>query len=231
MNKKRILCFSPHPDDEILGCGGSLINASKNGADIGICYLTLGEYGSPKFSPGKLKTIRKEEALSVCKELGIKKKNIYFVNIPDNQINESDFGSFLYLISIIREFKPDLVYIPHENENYHDHSEASKLTQRALDMSGSNNFLNKNDKPWWVDNVLAYEVSTPLSRYQYAEDISEVIDEKIRILRLYKSQTYSSGNASDIIGDNARALSIYRASMSIGKNREVFQVIRVGKII
>jgi len=231
MPTKKILCFAPHPDDEMLGCGGSLIKARNKKYKIGICYLTMGENGSPKFSPNTLKKIRREEALTVCKKLGVIKEDIYFMNIPDNQIDANNYKSYLKIISLLRMFRPNTVYLPHENENYHDHKQANRLIQRALDMSGSNNFLKTRETAWWVDNVLAYEISTPLCRYNYAENISEVIDEKISILKLYKSQTLKSGNLSNFIGDNAKALSAYRASMSVGKYREAFQVLRVANIL
>jgi len=227
---KKILFFAPHPDDEILGCGGSIIKATNKGYDVNMCYLTCGEQGSPKYSPAKLKLLRKKEAMSVCKFLKIKNNNIYFLHIPDNNISCHDFESYKKIMELIRKIKPELVYIPQVDENYHDHRQASLLIQRALDMAGSNNFKAQGTA-WWVENVLAYEISTPMKNYQYAEDISREINKKIKALELYNSQTSQKGNTSDFIGEKAKFLPGFRAAMTIGEYREVFQVIRVANIL
>lgn len=221
MNRK-IICFAPHPDDEILGCGGSLLKAKAKGYDITMVYLSLGEYASPIYSPKKLAMIRKAETKKVCHLLGT--KNIYYLNIPDNQINALDFKSFCTLIKIIRKERAHIAYIPHQRETSSDHQQASLLIQRALGMAGSANF-SKYGKPWWVGTVLGYEVWTPLEKYQYGEDISDFINKKIECLSLYTSQTSREGNVSDFISEKGKYLSGFRAAMCTGEFREVFEVV------
>lgn len=225
------MCISPHPDDEILGCGGSLLKAKEEKYDIYLCYLSYGEGSSPKLTQNKLKKIRKAESLEVCKELGLKDNSVFYLEIGDNKIDHNNFNNFKKLMSIIRNVRPDIVFIPDEKDSYNDHQEAALLAKRCLDMAGSNNFLKKNEQPWWVGNILVYEVSTPLSDYQYAVDISSFIDKKISLLSIYKSQTKNEGNVSDLIGDKAKYLSGYRAAFSVGEYREVFRVLRVNNII
>jgi len=99
-----------------------------------------------------------------------------------------------------------------------------------LDMAGSNNFFEFGRSAWWVKNVLAYEVWTPLEKYQYSEDISKFIDKKIEALKLYKSQTSQLGNISDFVGTKAKFLPGWRAAMTLGDYREVFQVLRCGSL-
>ncbi len=231
MKKNKILCIAPHPDDEILGCGGSLIKAKKNNYEISLCYLSYGEGASPKYSLDELKKIRKNESLKVCAKLGVKKTNIFFMGIGDNKINHNSLKDFKSLMSIIRKVKPNVVFIPDDKDLYNDHREAALLSKRSLDMAGSNNFLKKNENPWWVDNVLEYEVSRPLSDFQYSVEVSEEIDDKISLLSLYKSQTKKEGNVSDLVSDKARYLSGYRAAFSVGEYREVFRVYRVDGIL
>lgn len=227
MNKK-IICFAPHPDDEILGCGGSLLKAKKLGYEIILVYLSFGEYASPTCSPQNLAKIRKEETKKIVKFLDV--RNVYYLGIPDNQINALDFKSFCVLMKIIRKEKPSLAYIPHQREASSDHQQASLLIQRALGMAASANF-NKYGKPWWVGTVLGYEVWTPLEKYQYGEDISEFIEDKIKCLSLYSSQTSKNGNTSDFIGKKGKHLSGYRAAMSVGEFREVFEVITAENLL
>ena len=230
MSIKNVLCFAPHPDDEILGCGGSIAKALSMGHRVYMCYLSFGENGSPKYSPKKLAIIRKKEAMAVCRFLGILLKDVFFLSIPDNQISHHDMGSVKKIMKLVRVLKPDLVYLPHEREQSHDHVETNKLIMRALDMAGSNNFFQLGGCSWWVGNVLAYEVWTPLERYQYTEDISNFIHKKKKALEMYKSQTLEDGNVSNFIGNNGVHLSAYRAAMTLGEYRESFQVLRCESI-
>jgi len=228
---KKILCFAPHPDDEILGCGGSLIKAIKKSYQVHLCYITFGEQGSATINPKDLKQIRKKEAIKVCHHLTIPSSNIHFLGIPDNEINWHDLGAMKKIMVLVRIIKPDIVYLPHERENYHDHQQTNLLVMRALGMAGSDNFFESDGKGWWVETVLAYEVWTPMDRFQYSEDISNEIDQKIEALKIYSSQSSSKGNTSDFVGEKARHISGYRAAMTIGEHREVFQVLRLGKIL
>lgn len=66
-----ILVFAPHPDDDILGCGGSIINHIKRGNAASIIYLTSGEAANPKIKPQKLLKIREGEAEKACQILGV----------------------------------------------------------------------------------------------------------------------------------------------------------------
>jgi len=231
MAVKKILCFAPHPDDEVLGCGGSIIKARRFGCQVHLCYISFGEYGSPRFSPKKLAAIRRKEALAVADSWGIRGKDVTLFAIPDNQISCHDLKSMKAIIKLIRTIKPDLVYLPHEQEKSFDHAEANRLIMRALDMAGSNNFFEFGKCAWWVENVLAYEVLTPLEKYQYTEDISSFINQKIQALKLYQSQTAAAGNISDFVGQKAKLLSGWRAATTLGEHREVFQVLRMGSIL
>ncbi len=230
MSVKNILCFAPHPDDEILGCGGSIAKAIATGCRVHMCYLTSGENASPKLAPKQLSILRRKEALAVTKFLGIPSKQVYFLGISDNHISHLEFKRVGEIMKLVRTVKPDLVYLPHLSEQSSDHTEANQLIMRALDMAGSNNFFQFGKCAWWVKNVLAYEVWTPLERYQYSEDISDFIDIKINALKLYRSQTAQAGNISDFVGDKGRYLSAYRAAMTLNEYREAFQVLRMGDL-
>jgi LmbE family N-acetylglucosaminyl deacetylase len=59
---KRILVFAPHPDDDILGCGGSMAWHVQQGHQLKVIYLTSGESGSLDFSKDQLAALREQEA-------------------------------------------------------------------------------------------------------------------------------------------------------------------------
>ena len=49
LSSERILVFAAHPDDEIIGCGGSIAKYAKAGKQVSIIYLTSGDAGSQKY--------------------------------------------------------------------------------------------------------------------------------------------------------------------------------------
>ena len=75
-----ILVISSHPDDEVLGMGGTIYKLANEGHKIYLCVVTDGNCGSTK-----QEKIRKESAIKASKFLGI--KNTYFFDFPDTKLD------------------------------------------------------------------------------------------------------------------------------------------------
>ena len=82
---KNILVVASHPDDEVLGCGGTLYNLKKKGAKISALFLSDGESSRKHSKINKLIEDRKKQAVQAGKILGIKK--MIFGNFPDNSMD------------------------------------------------------------------------------------------------------------------------------------------------
>ena len=83
LKDKKILIIAAHPDDEILGCGGTIIKLKKKNI-IRIIFLTNG-VSSRKNTNNRKAKLRKLECLNVIRKLGIKKP--IFNNFPDNKLD------------------------------------------------------------------------------------------------------------------------------------------------
>jgi hypothetical protein len=59
---ENVLILAPHPDDEIIGCGGAIIKHRNKGSKIFVIYLTDGREGNKKIDPMVLSNMRREEA-------------------------------------------------------------------------------------------------------------------------------------------------------------------------
>jgi LmbE family N-acetylglucosaminyl deacetylase len=71
---QRVCIFAPHPDDEVLGCGGMLQQLAANGNPIVLVYVTNGSQSHPDsqiYSPQKLDIIRPQESYAALKVLGV----------------------------------------------------------------------------------------------------------------------------------------------------------------
>jgi len=93
---ERILIFAPHPDDEVLGCGGLIQQAIARGAEVHVALMTNGDgselslvFGERELSrkPSAfidLGRARQQETISALETLGLPANHIYFLGYPNN---------------------------------------------------------------------------------------------------------------------------------------------------
>lgn len=170
--QKRVLVIAPHPDDEILGCGGTLCKHVDEGDLVHIVYLTNGEKGGLTDEETTSRQ-RTEEAKKVVAKLGA--ANYYFMNLGDSNININNV-TIKFLRSIINKNEIDLIYVPHINDSHLDHFTA--------------NIILANTLAHWVDKniaVCAYEIWTPLKANMLV-NISNYMYQKKTLLDIYESQ-------------------------------------------
>ena len=80
-----VLVIAPHPDDEVLGCGGSTLIHRAAGRRVDVLFLTSGELGSAEQAPDRLAEIREAEARSAADTLGIDTSRLTFVQLGDGR--------------------------------------------------------------------------------------------------------------------------------------------------
>lgn len=217
----KILVFAPHPDDDIIGCGGSIAKHIQNGNQLSIVYLTSGESGSLKYSKPELAVIREKEARHASSLMGI--SDLIFLGMPDGFISYNQ-GNLMLLVNNIRIQKPDVIYIPHAKDAVLDHQVTHQLVREACNKAAGPWFQDCTAQPWITSTILAYEVWTPLQEVSYVEDISSWIETKLAALRCHQSQLEMIG-----YDDAVHGLNRYRGILS-GKGEfcEAFQVIKTG---
>lgn len=169
-----ILAIGAHPDDVELGCGGLLLKAVRNGHKVHILTLTRGAAsGDPKQ--------RTRELEKSAKFIGASKVRIG--DFEDTNLTVSS-GLIKYIEDFVDEVSPDLILTHFHGDIHHDHRAVSTATLEAARFNS---------------NILAYEI--PLSRSfdpKVYYDISDVIDEKVELIRIFwsqRSKLYTKANA------------------------------------
>jgi len=180
-----ILVFAPHPDDDIIGCGGSLARHIQQGNQVAIVYMTSGEAGSLQYPPDDLARIREAEALDAAALLGV--TDLTFLRNPDGYL-EYNKENLSRIVTIIRTKKPVLVYMPHSADAVSDHQQTHRLALEGCRRAAGPWFQECGRQPWPVKNILGYEVWTPLQTVGHSENISDFISAKIKALQMHKSQ-------------------------------------------
>lgn len=225
-----VMVIAPHPDDETLGCGGSIANHVAAGAGVTIAYLTSGEQGSATDSD-ETGLIREREAAAAAAALGVPGQALHFLRLGDGQLDPHHPQQFAAVMRLLRAERPRLLYVPHPGDASTDHQAAFALSWRAAGMAGSRNYPQWGPAHW-VPTILGYEVWTPITAPQYLEDITEVTDRKLAALECYASQSAArkgAGQASHV-GPPGLHLAGFRGASTAGGYREAFEVLRLGSV-
>lgn len=213
MNK--VLVISPHPDDEAIGCGGTIAKHIQDGDTVEVIFLTSGEKGGHGLSEKETSEVRENEAILAAKTLNVTK--IDFWKETDGAFEAND-KNVQRLIHKLKLFQPNTIYVPHGQEMHPDHRAAAELVKVAV---GS--LENIIPRP----QVLMYEVWTPLQHLDQIIDISPYINIKRSAILVYKSQCTVMDFDEAILGLNR-----YRGEMHSwpgGDYAEVFMELKIVK--
>jgi LmbE family N-acetylglucosaminyl deacetylase len=228
----RILVIPPHPDDEVLGCGGSIAAHTAAGSEVVIGYLTSGERGGSLTGASDLGHTREQEALAAGAILGVPAEQVCLLRIPDGGINAYDVGQFGAVVRLLRDVRPDVLYVPHPYDGAFDHEAAFALCWRAAGMASSRNYPQWGE-PHWVPTILGFEVWTPIVQPAFLRDITAVVDQKLAALDCYRTQVAGARgpDQSTLVGPACLHLSGFRGASTTGGHREAFAVLRLGEVI
>ena len=84
------LVVAPHPDDETLGCGGTIALQSRSGAPVDVLVVSDGAQGAPPpdVEPSAFAQQREAECLEACRRLGVPADRVHFLRLPDAELTE-----------------------------------------------------------------------------------------------------------------------------------------------
>ena len=132
--KDNILVIAPHPDDDVLGAGGTMVEASTQGKGVFSVYITDGR-GSPRMDPSisddEMVPRREKEALAALRAVGavggffLRKRSLELEGEGGRQTQKE-------LEEIIRWIAPGEVYLPAPYERHHTHQRCTRLAIEAL---------------------------------------------------------------------------------------------------
>lgn len=156
---RRVLVIAPHPDDETLGCGGTLARLAP-ACDVHVLLVTNGDGGGDL--PPETSALRKQEMAAAVRTLGIANEVLH-LDEPDGRFD--DTSSFrAALAAIVQRLQPDWVFLPWLGDSHPDHSRISRASSEVLRRSG-------------VEQVLYYETWNPVPA-THVVDITPVLETK-----------------------------------------------------
>ncbi|MCL4519604.1 MAG: PIG-L family deacetylase [Thaumarchaeota archaeon] len=180
----KILAIGAHPDDIELGCGGTLLRATKEGHAVYMLTMTKGAASGNPLQ-------RANEMMQASKFIGA--KDFRIDDLPDTRLASNIDELIRHIEDYVDEVDPDLIFTHSRRDTHHDHRAVAAATSEAARF---------------YSNVLTYEIPLtkdfdPIVYY----DISDVIEKKIELIRIFWSQSSKLYLQSNAI----RSLSEYRA--------------------
>lgn len=221
MNKiygKSICVIAPHPDDEVLGVGGTIAKATNNGIKVNL--LIVSGHLPPLYNEDAfVKT--KNECLKSSEILKIEK--VDFLKIPATYIHKEPISKLNNEIKIfIDSCKADTVFIPFPDRHV-DHRLIFEASMVATRPTGE----------FWPKLILSYETLSetdwnapyiePNFRPEWFENISDFLDLKLKALKCYQSQIHNNESRNE---EAVKALARYRGSQNGFGFAESFKLIR-----
>jgi LmbE family N-acetylglucosaminyl deacetylase len=215
-----ILILAPHPDDEILGCGGTI---KKLANECNKVYVLVVTRGSSKFySDDKIENVR-NEALQAHKLLGV--TQTFFLDFPAPELDTVPLADISREISkILTEYKINVLYLPHRGDIHNDHRVVFNAGLVAARPVGE----------YSVKEIYAYET---LSETEWAApfgddafiptcfvNVEKSLNTKMEAMKCFKSQLKAFPNPRSL--ETIEALAKFRGATVGFKAAEAFMVIR-----
>jgi LmbE family N-acetylglucosaminyl deacetylase len=212
---KKILVIAPHPDDEVLGCGGTIAKQVKDGNHVYLCIATKAYL--PDWSVLFLRERKKEielanHILGISKTFFLNLKTVHLDAYPQKKINDD-------LEQIVKQIEPETVYIPFGGDLNKDHRiifESALVALRPTCLSTEILcYETLSETEWGINEFFRPNIYV---------DISKTLNAKIDAMKAYKSEIKRPPHPRSL--DSIRVLAQKRGSEANLSFAEAFVLIR-----
>lgn len=217
----KVVIISAHPDDEVIGAGGTLLKHNSNGDEVSWIIVTH-IFENQGFSKERIIS-REREIEKVAGQLGVRK--VINFAYPTMSLDSSNLKDLIPKISsVFQDIRPEIIYVMNRSDAHSDH----RVVFNAVAA------CTKSFRYPFVKKVLMYEC---LSETEFAPslhenafipnyfvDITAYIDQKLEILKIYESELGEHPFPRSL--NNTLALAHFRGA-SVGVNyAEAFQLVK-----
>lgn len=217
---KRLLVVAPHPDDETLGAGGTIIKLANEGYEVAV--LTVSGHLPPLYDRSDYE-VTLAEAKNAFSILGVSKS--WFLEIPATMIGDQPVGVLnRKIVQVINDFEPEIVLCPFPDRHI-DHRIVFESVMVSCRPVGSGrcvkmlaSYETLSETHWNAPNIEAN--FTP----NWVVDITDQIEKKISALKCYESQIPHFPGARSL--EATKSLAMFRGTQAGFSYGEAFQIIR-----
>ena len=183
------LVLAPHPDDETLGCGATIMRKLAAGTAVQVVIAADGRYAYPssKLSVERLIEIREEEAREACAILGLRHENITFLRFEDRRL--ADHRRLLRdsLFDLFDAMNPEEIFVSSLIDNHPDHRVLAELA-RELAQVRRGRIPVLYEYPIWFWNPRIWRVRDLFALHPRIVRMEELRRRKGDAIAAYRSQ-------------------------------------------
>jgi LmbE family N-acetylglucosaminyl deacetylase len=188
LRRQRVMVVAPHMDDEVIGCGGTLLLHRSLQSEVRVVFVSdsSGAVDDPELAR-TLRDLRRTEMMKVRDVLAL--GSVVELGFADGSLINHEAAIASRLAEELRTFRPAQVLCPFPADGHADHQATAVALALATKLAG------------WHGEVLAYEVWSTLWP-NMAVDIGTVAVEKARLIRMYASEMGDRDYAAAVLGLN-----------------------------
>jgi LmbE family N-acetylglucosaminyl deacetylase len=181
-----MIVFAPHPDDETLACGGTIIRKIREGFDVYVVVMTDGRHshdvtlGLSEPSAEEIAEVRAREFSQATTVLGIDPSNLVVLGFEDGELKQHVPEAKDRTVQVLRKVRPVEVYLPYRDDANEDHRATYEIvtcTLREADL-----LPKMYEYPVWNGKILGFGLK------MLVIDIHKELRRKIEAISKYKSQ-------------------------------------------
>lgn len=216
----RALVIAPHPDDEVLGCGGTMMRLAQKGAQVHVAIVT--KAGADRFGPDVASTGRNEarEAHAL-----LQVARTHFIDLPAAELDRvahADMNAALG--ALVAEVAPDTLFVPFIGDVHLDHQLTFLSAMVAARPRGGKGpqriycYETLSETNWYAPGI------TPAFVPNVYVDIGSTLEAKVQAFHCYRSQVKQAPDerSPEVI----RALACFRGATVHRSAAETFMLIR-----
>jgi LmbE family N-acetylglucosaminyl deacetylase len=215
----RVLVIAPHPDDETLGCGGTLLKHAAAGDSL--YWIIVTKAHEPRW-PKDVIERREQEIEQVSAAYGFEKR--FRLTFPAARLDTVPLEELLKSINdIVAEVKPDWIYTVHSGDIHSDHRVVFEAT-----MSAVKSFNHGVRRLLSYETISSTDAAPPATATVFLPnvycDITTFIERKLEIMSLYRGEVHPYPLPRAL--ESIRALARVRGATVAAEYAEAFMLLR-----
>lgn len=145
--------FAPHPDDETLGCGGTIVLKAMQNAPVKVAFVTDGRRAYSRFyDPESMSQMRRMEAQAAIATLGLGREDGVFLDFENGRLADCREAALAAVGELLERLRPAEVFIPYRHEPWigtDEHRLTNEIVRSALRAHGISSTIYEYPVWFW----------------------------------------------------------------------------------
>ncbi len=203
------IVFSPHFDDETLGCGGTILKKRSLDASVKIVFMTDGRKSHEGWiAPDKLTKLRAAEGIAAARALGVDEEDVHLLGFEETRLSEHAAGARENVLKLLRDFEPEEVYVPHALEPPADHAATNQVVHEALRELGRS--VEVYEYPIWVWDFWPWTTDQEGSGTPLRHVVRDLVRMNMLLVRDFKDRVF----VGEVLERKRAALAMHATQMT-----------------